>query len=279
MNPQTGDIVKADTDKKNRNDVVGSMGLMAAEFAGVEIRWRCDPSCISAGDDTPEQASFHFRPLMMLRAATLIGLVLVCIMTVMTALAAPYGVRVLTEIEGAKVSVAVHSKMIRASFVVDDAAGMADAIGRTASISPDVNDPGARNVSYDQLFTAYLEAAKGLVDGGADEEPAADIPGQRTDEQQTQVFPVGGAPAGRPVAPTAARPAAPAAERPAHPGPAGGCRSRPTARPRPCSTRRSGLPRRCRRWRWARSRAARKTRASPSTCATSALASGSRICD
>ena len=39
---------------------------------------------------------------------------------------------------------------------------------RTASISPDVNDPGARNVSYDQLVAAYLDAAKGLVDGGSD---------------------------------------------------------------------------------------------------------------
>ncbi|MFM9033993.1 MAG: methionine synthase [Mycobacterium sp.] len=39
---------------------------------------------------------------------------------------------------------------------------------RTASISPDVNDPGARNVSYDELVDAYLEAAGGLVDGGAD---------------------------------------------------------------------------------------------------------------
>ncbi|WP_374969067.1 methionine synthase [Terrabacter sp. BE26] len=39
---------------------------------------------------------------------------------------------------------------------------------RTASISPDVNDPGARNVSYDQLVAAYLEAARGLVDGGSD---------------------------------------------------------------------------------------------------------------
>jgi len=39
---------------------------------------------------------------------------------------------------------------------------------RTASISPDVNDPGARNVVYDQLVTAYLEAANGLVDGGSD---------------------------------------------------------------------------------------------------------------
>jgi len=39
---------------------------------------------------------------------------------------------------------------------------------RTASISPDVNDPGARNVSYDQLVDAYHTAACGLVDGGAD---------------------------------------------------------------------------------------------------------------
>lgn len=39
---------------------------------------------------------------------------------------------------------------------------------RTASISPDVNDPGARNVSFDDLVTAYLEQANGLVDGGSD---------------------------------------------------------------------------------------------------------------
>jgi 5-methyltetrahydrofolate--homocysteine methyltransferase len=39
---------------------------------------------------------------------------------------------------------------------------------RTASISPDVNDPGARNVSYEQLVEAYVDATKGLLDGGAD---------------------------------------------------------------------------------------------------------------
>jgi 5-methyltetrahydrofolate--homocysteine methyltransferase len=39
---------------------------------------------------------------------------------------------------------------------------------RTASISPDVNDPGARNVTFDTLVEAYLEEARGLVDGGAD---------------------------------------------------------------------------------------------------------------
>ncbi len=39
---------------------------------------------------------------------------------------------------------------------------------RTGSISPDVNDPGARNVIFDELVEAYLEQARGLVDGGAD---------------------------------------------------------------------------------------------------------------
>ncbi|MBC7592808.1 MAG: methionine synthase [Kineosporiaceae bacterium] len=39
---------------------------------------------------------------------------------------------------------------------------------RTASISPDVNDPGKRNVSFDQLVEAYHLQASGLVDGGAD---------------------------------------------------------------------------------------------------------------
>ncbi|MEZ5485243.1 MAG: methionine synthase, partial [Lysobacteraceae bacterium] len=39
---------------------------------------------------------------------------------------------------------------------------------RTASISPDVNNPGFRNVSFDELVEAYIEAADGLIDGGAD---------------------------------------------------------------------------------------------------------------
>ena len=48
---------------------------------------------------------------------------------------------------------------------------VAGAIGptnRTASISPDVNDPAFRAVTYDQLVEAYVEQAKGLVEGGAD---------------------------------------------------------------------------------------------------------------
>ena len=47
-------------------------------------------------------------------------------------------------------------------------AGSLGPTNRTASISPDVNDPGARNVSFDELVAAYLEEARGLVDGGAD---------------------------------------------------------------------------------------------------------------
>jgi len=39
---------------------------------------------------------------------------------------------------------------------------------RTASISPDVNDPGARNTDFDALRAAYLEQASGLLEGGAD---------------------------------------------------------------------------------------------------------------
>jgi 5-methyltetrahydrofolate--homocysteine methyltransferase len=47
-------------------------------------------------------------------------------------------------------------------------AGALGPTSRTASISPDVNDPGARNVTFDELVEAYLEQADGLVDGGAD---------------------------------------------------------------------------------------------------------------
>jgi 5-methyltetrahydrofolate--homocysteine methyltransferase len=39
---------------------------------------------------------------------------------------------------------------------------------KTASISPDVNDPGARNVDFEQLRAAYHEQVEGLVEGGAD---------------------------------------------------------------------------------------------------------------
>ena len=48
------------------------------------------------------------------------------------------------------------------------AAGALGPTPRTASISPDVNDPAARNVSFDELKHAYLEQAAGLLEGGCD---------------------------------------------------------------------------------------------------------------
>ena len=47
-------------------------------------------------------------------------------------------------------------------------AGVIGPTTKTASISPDVNDPGFRNISFDQLVDAYTESIRGLVDGGAD---------------------------------------------------------------------------------------------------------------
>src|SRR5919206_3909931 len=47
-------------------------------------------------------------------------------------------------------------------------AGALGPTNRTASLSPDVNNPGFRNITFDELAAAYKEAARGLVDGGAD---------------------------------------------------------------------------------------------------------------
>ena len=47
-------------------------------------------------------------------------------------------------------------------------AGVLGPTNRTASISPDVNDPGFRNVDFDKLYVAYQEATRGLIEGGAD---------------------------------------------------------------------------------------------------------------
>ena len=47
-------------------------------------------------------------------------------------------------------------------------AGSMGPTNRTASLSPDVNDPGFRAVTFDQLMESYYEQAKGLMDGGAD---------------------------------------------------------------------------------------------------------------
>lgn len=53
----------------------------------------------------------------------------------------------------------------------DEPRFVAGAIGpttKTASMSPDVGDPGARNITFDELREVYAEAVRGLIDGGAD---------------------------------------------------------------------------------------------------------------
>ena len=47
-------------------------------------------------------------------------------------------------------------------------AGVLGPTSRTASLSPSVDDPAFRNVTFDQLAAAYREAAEGLIEGGAD---------------------------------------------------------------------------------------------------------------
>jgi 5-methyltetrahydrofolate--homocysteine methyltransferase len=57
-----------------------------------------------------------------------------------------------------------HSSVDRPRFV----AGILGPTSRTASLSPDVNDPGARNVTFDELVEAYSESAEALIEGGCD---------------------------------------------------------------------------------------------------------------
>ena len=47
-------------------------------------------------------------------------------------------------------------------------AGVIGPTTKTASISPDVNDPGFRGITYDQLVVDYTESIRGLIDGGVD---------------------------------------------------------------------------------------------------------------
>lgn len=47
-------------------------------------------------------------------------------------------------------------------------AGVLGPTSRTCSISPDVNNPGYRNVTFDELVENYVEATRGLIEGGAD---------------------------------------------------------------------------------------------------------------
>ena len=71
--------------------------------------------------------------------------------------------------EGARLARAVadeyeRKNSTRPRFV----AGVLGPTNRTASLSPDVNNPGFRNTSYDDLVTAYTESVRGLLDGGGE---------------------------------------------------------------------------------------------------------------
>ena len=70
-------------------------------------------------------------------------------------------------VEGARLA----RRAADAASTADKPRFVAGAIGptnRTASISPDVNDPGKRNADFDQLAQSYGDAARGLIEGGAD---------------------------------------------------------------------------------------------------------------
>jgi 5-methyltetrahydrofolate--homocysteine methyltransferase len=70
-------------------------------------------------------------------------------------------------LESAKIARAAcdkYSTVDRPRFV----AGALGPTPKTASISPDVNDPGARNVTFEELRAAYYEQIEALVDGGSD---------------------------------------------------------------------------------------------------------------
>jgi 5-methyltetrahydrofolate--homocysteine methyltransferase len=47
-------------------------------------------------------------------------------------------------------------------------AGVIGPTSRTCSLSPDVNDPGFRNVTFDELVEVYMDSTRGLIEGGAD---------------------------------------------------------------------------------------------------------------
>jgi len=70
-----------------------------------------------------------------------------------------------------KASVVIAKKAANKYSTPDKPRFVAGAIGptpKTASISPDVNDPGARNINFDQLVVSYREQTKALIENGVD---------------------------------------------------------------------------------------------------------------
>jgi 5-methyltetrahydrofolate--homocysteine methyltransferase len=84
---------------------------------------------------------------------------------------ADYGMQDLVaelNLEAARLARKVADEVGAASGVQRFVAGALGPTNRTASLSPDVNDPGFRNVSFDQLVASYTEVTRALMQGGVD---------------------------------------------------------------------------------------------------------------
>ena len=85
---------------------------------------------------------------------------------------ADYGMEALVyelNVEGARVARRVaDAKTLETPDKPRFVAGVLGPTSRTCSLSPDVNNPGYRNVTFDELVENYTEATKGLIEGGAD---------------------------------------------------------------------------------------------------------------
>jgi 5-methyltetrahydrofolate--homocysteine methyltransferase len=84
---------------------------------------------------------------------------------------ADYGMEALAyelNFEGARLAKRAAETVTRATGRQRFVAGAIGPTNRTASISPDVSNPGFRAITFDELRAAYSEAARGLIDGGAD---------------------------------------------------------------------------------------------------------------
>jgi len=85
---------------------------------------------------------------------------------------ADYGMESLVyelNVEGARIARQVaDAKTLETPDKPRFVAGVLGPTSRTCSISPDVNDPGYRNVTFDELVENYIEATRGLIEGGAD---------------------------------------------------------------------------------------------------------------
>ncbi len=84
---------------------------------------------------------------------------------------ADYGMESLARelnVEGARLARAVADDLTTSDGRLRFVAGSIGPANRTASLSPDVNDPAARNVTFDELAAAYADQVDGLLDGGVD---------------------------------------------------------------------------------------------------------------